>query len=750
MALKELLTNLVEGLDSYPNHNTPSTSGGFNYGQSTTRIFDSKTFRQRDFKFGEGTAFDRPGNEFSREPLIGRNIDIPGPNDQPGAGGFLNLIGSLTDGFVRGGIVNAVERSAQDVARLTRFYLTSRGIGFLARETALQLTNPRTPVGSTTIFGLELSRTRTFNLGLNILAQAGVNFSGVHFDRSGATPVFPEEDKYETFYSNLSRISPAEDEGTIDNNKGITGGNRLVTLHKTFTSIIEGDVVDGPFIKSSTAPGSTLFEYNGGPDSIYGIGKTTIRKFTDTRASSLRFENGQAREDLLTDFDFNVDSEINDREPGSGIPTDLKFIERATNPGYGYLPHTFRDSKSVSDIWRNSTVISRFGLPSRLTYARSSFVGFGINFVTPFSNGFSVRDVQDKSSFAIETNGLQRLQDTAVANALGGLTYNNILEIGVSNPDTENITDFRLRKQTQGINIQGFDYQQRTGKNRDGVKYIREQRVNTGNPGKNELKRSPYNTYDAGTVDRLNALDVIRIKDSVFTAQEYRDLIRFRIEAIDTDKPEESDVMFFRAFLDSYSDNFNGNWNAFTYNGRGEELYTYQGFKRDVSFSFKIAAQSRHEMMPLYRKLNFLVSQTAPDYSGTRMRGNFVRVTIGSLLDRTPGIINSVGLTWQKDYPWEISIDSPEDGRDTETQVLPHVLDVAVSFTPVHNFLPKKSVTDSPFIFLHNRNGKIPLSRRWYSKGAAQNLSEASVEGQRRRELGAPLQLPGANNETNE
>ena len=94
MALKELLTNLEEGIQSYPNHNTPSTSGGFNYGQSATRIFDNKTFRQRSYKFGEGTAFDRPGNEFSREPLIGRNIDIPGPNDQPGAGGFLNLIGS--------------------------------------------------------------------------------------------------------------------------------------------------------------------------------------------------------------------------------------------------------------------------------------------------------------------------------------------------------------------------------------------------------------------------------------------------------------------------------------------------------------------------------------------------------------------------------------------------------------------------------------------------------------------------------
>ena len=176
--------------------------------------------------------------------------------------------------------------------------------------------------------------------------------------------------------------------------------------------------------------------------------------------------------------------------------------------------------------------------------------------------------------------------------------------------------------------------------------------------------------------------------------------------------------MFFRAFLDDYSDNFNANWNEFTYNGRGESLYSYGGFKRDINFSFKIAAQSRHEMMPIYRKLNFLCAQTAPDYgSGTRMRGPYVKLTIGSLVDRTPGFINSVGLSWQKDYPWEINIDGPEQGGDKEMQVLPHVLDVSVSFQPIHNFLPQKSVTESPFIFPHhdNRDGMVPPLQKWGS-----------------------------------
>ena len=63
--------------------------------------------------------------------------------------------------------------------------------------------------------------------------------------------------------------------------------------------------------------------------------------------------------------------------------------------------------------------------------------------------------------------------------------------------------------------------------------------------------------------------------------------------------------------------------------------------------------------------------------------------------------------------------------------VLPHVLDVSVKFTPVHNFIPKKSVTDSPFIFKHDRNGNMREEEKWYKKGAAQTLQEASPEGQR-------------------
>ena len=264
----------------------------------------------------------------------------------------------------------------------------------------------------------------------------------------------------------------------------------------------------------------------------------------------------------------------------------------------------------------------------------------------------------------------------------------------------------------------------------------REDRFNMGDVGqgfhrfKNGRLDITKQSAATPTIDRINALDILKTGDGSdisLNDPALKDMIRFRIEAINSDNPLQAETMVFRAFLDDWSDQYDAGWNSFKYNGRGEEFYTYDSFKRTVSFSFKIAAQSRGEMMPLYRKLNYLVSQTAPDYRNLRMRGNFVKISIGDLLDRTPGIITSIGLKWQKDYSWEIA----NDEQDTDMLVLPHVLDVSVSFTPIHSFLPQKGVRDvdgnlkslSPFILPSKINdNNLPTTKDWTTKGAVDSI----------------------------
>ena len=151
--------------------------------------------------------------------------------------------------------------------------------------------------------------------------------------------------------------------------------------------------------------------------------------------------------------------------------------------------------------------------------------------------------------------------------------------------------------------------------------------------------------------------------------------------------PGNTDGKFlaFRAFLTDFRDNFSGDWAGTKYVGRGEELYNYQGFKRDISFSFKVAAFSKADMQPLYEKLNLLAGSTAPTYrNGNFMMGTLTKVTIGDYLVQTSGFISSVGLSWDSNIPWEM---------ETEGERLPHALDVSIAFTPIHDFIPTANST---------------------------------------------------------
>ena len=233
----------------------------------------------------------------------------------------------------------------------------------------------------------------------------------------------------------------------------------------------------------------------------------------------------------------------------------------------------------------------------------------------------------------------------------------------------------------------------------------KEQRVRLGDQGARKDQFKTANVYWSGSgdlseVDMINALfpnngKLLAGKGIDSTEQTLlggqtagRDLIKFRFHVITPNGVEK--VLYFRAFLDSFSDNYNGNWNDTKYLGRGETFYTYAGFQRKISLSFKIAAASRQEMSPIYQKMIYLASSTAPTYGGKGqfMRGTIVKLTLGDYVYELPGIMNSVTYNWNTEYPWEIAMTNPEDGGDKLMQELPMVLDCNIDFTPIHTFTP--------------------------------------------------------------
>ena len=161
------------------------------------------------------------------------------------------------------------------------------------------------------------------------------------------------------------------------------------------------------------------------------------------------------------------------------------------------------------------------------------------------------------------------------------------------------------------------------------------------------------------------------------------DMIPFWIRAISPDGTVmDNAYLFFEANLDSYMDNYDAAWESTQYLGRADKFWTYSGFDRQISFSFKMVAHTKSHLKPIYNRLNGLLSMTTPSYGegGTFMQGVLAEVTIGDLLNNQLGFIKSVGLKWETDYMWEI---------DNETIRVPHVLDVSVGFTPIHQFIPQ-------------------------------------------------------------
>jgi hypothetical protein len=165
----------------------------------------------------------------------------------------------------------------------------------------------------------------------------------------------------------------------------------------------------------------------------------------------------------------------------------------------------------------------------------------------------------------------------------------------------------------------------------------------------------------------------------------YPDLIKFKITSIDNDNMDFNRSLYFNALIDSFSDNYLSTWNPINYIGRGEPLFNYQGFTRQISLSFKVSISDKQYLTSTYKKLNYLASLMAPDYnSGGFMRGNLIKLTIGGYLYEQPGFITSMTYTIPSEIPWET-----QDNNNYKQ--LPHLIEVSsFSFTPIHTFLPQK------------------------------------------------------------
>lgn len=409
----------------------------------------------------------------------------------------------------------------------------------------------------------------------------------------------------------------------------------------------------------------------------------------------------------ITSLSKQFEQKYNDLEGGSFLKQSTEYNSIAAQVG---LPISIQTQ--ADELLRETTAISG-SIPGS---TRNRGVQGDITELNPKSENVWT---PDSTYTGFDTKGnINAVQSGEIFGAggtiplRGNLNFDPITSTSTTNKDVTGEYDGKVSTLESGKQIQDFRSTDSVNRFNGGISNTysfnynstdinKEARVGLGNPGKITRNRSFYNISDPDTVDKINKLDVASGSLDGTNVNEggNRDLIQLEFQII---TPDQKYYLAFRAFLDNFDDSFNASWNSQKYLGRADSFYTYGGFERSINIGFKIAAQSIDEMRPLYRKAATLASVTAPTYgdNGRFMRGSIAKVTVGDYIYEQPGIIESVQYTWQKDYPWEISFQGPELKDEKGPQVLPHVLDVSVSFKVIHDFLPQTGI--NPFITNHN------------------------------------------------
>ncbi len=618
----------------------------------------------KSLRFGNDTQ----GGGASGLPYIQTGL----PEDSPAGEYLAGIARNSVDWPLRGGQYWTVA-STEDAVRVSRF-LTDfpKGTVFTTKQVQLQKSNPKIETG-----GLASRlNTQTYNLNANLLAQVLEQGSGIHIPRAGANTNELGPDNPQAKYEYIVSHKDTEE-------------NRLVALYnskiQSDSSLLSFDATLSR-LGISAFDNNILFDYVGGPDSLYGDGNTTIFKATDFQGVSI-----------------NTNETFSTFEKGP-------FANISYNPNFKTLSQdTPYSSSYIASLYNISNIdasiqSSIFELPQIVNPIRDNF-----NSEDNTEYQQSSPDYIRPEFVPIGTSPINQFNNTMGYSALLASKVNDLSAKPI-------LQDFRSK--TLNSNTLALNYS-------SSLVNI-ENRLQLGDPGARTRDQRKYiNQVNNGIgQDKINLLPLYISSDGSDPIQKnsVRDMIKFCIEVMDNNPSGSTVPLHFRAYITDFSDNIGAEWDSKRYMGRGENFYTYQGFTREVSFKLVVAAQSKQEMMPLYQKLNYLASSLMPDYSSNGfMRGNLHKLTVGEWFYRTPGILKSMNISIDNNYSWEIKYTEPEtrtfgaadfqkkvettnhkngnkaegssdfqnSNSDADMMELPQILNISFTFTPILNNLPR-------------------------------------------------------------
>jgi hypothetical protein len=167
-------------------------------------------------------------------------------------------------------------------------------------------------------------------------------------------------------------------------------------------------------------------------------------------------------------------------------------------------------------------------------------------------------------------------------------------------------------------------------------------------PGPNGIV---WHQSEPGRGDLYNSLNLIRGQGRkqngdapaslMLGAKESKDIIFFYFYDLINDV-----YIPFRATISGLNDLHSPEWEEVSYIGRADKLYVYKGFTRDVNFNFTVYASSLDELIPMWKRINYLVGLARPsNYTSVpRRSANIVPLT-GTQVTNPVGLSNPIGLS---------------------------------------------------------------------------------------------------------
>lgn len=520
----------------------------------------------------------------------------------------------------------------QDVERLGKFISTGTGVLFLAKQFALQRFNA-------------FNEVRIFNpiSPLTGTIRAASAFTLPRLSRH----LDPSPSGILSAFTGISVGGSERVSGTI----GDVSPDRYKGLVRAKTA---NSAVERFKIRHSSSSGKNgLFSQLGGPVSaIRGL----FNSFGSNKQDA-EIHHGEVAYSIMI-RDKNLISDFEPRWYNS------KLLNKDASETYGrYNFIVNRDDDNNSEIYKKYDIIGS-----------GSFFPRDLNSKSPSKSAYSVNGTYEN-----EIKDGNSIPDTTPLTEKRVLLETDVYIDNISDKLNSLIKNIKEYDITSGSNVD-LNYKRLVSHRNESNNFINsdgyESRLKTTNLEYRNNKGSGKGFAGSGKIDYINTLSILTKSENDSQPHDdtldenggydpYKnDQIAFYFHDLVNDK-----YIPFRATVKGINDTFQAEWGEIKYVGRTDKLFNYTGFSRNIAFSFDIVINSIKELLPTWRRINYLCSMVKPSkYTSGNVKNlenqsfqftsrfpvpPLVTFTIGDMYKEQPLILQNVGLTIPDDALWE-------------------------------------------------------------------------------------------------